>query len=54
MNRPQIKKAMTEIKKFMKENNIRKIAIFNGGLTNLEYAYNRRLFELQCKLEKTP
>ena len=52
MEKKEIRKQIRELKKEMKENNVRKISCFNGGLTQSESYYNSKLFELKTKLEK--
>lgn len=41
------KKQLRELKKEMKENGIRVISCFNGGLTPSESRYNSELFRLK-------
>lgn len=47
---PELKKQIRETKKYMKENNIRIIACFNGGLTSMESYWNSKLFDLKSTL----
>jgi len=48
-----IQKEIRELKKEMKDKGIRKISIFNGGLSSDERYYNGQLFRLTTLLEKT-
>ena len=52
MTRKEIKAAIRDTKREMKESGIRVISCFNGGLNPVTYRYNARLFQLKCDLEK--
>ena len=51
-NKQDIKRQLAEIKREMRENNVRRISPFNGGLSATEYRYNAKLFELETLLRR--
>jgi len=54
MTRQEIKKEISDLKKAMRIDGIKRVACFNGGLDSLTRRCNARLFELETRLQKTP
>lgn len=52
MTSKEIKAQIRDLKRSMKEQGIRVVSCFNGGLTPDESRHNTRLFELKVNLEK--
>lgn len=52
MSVKEVKAAIRETRREMKECGIRRISCFNGGVSPAEYRANSRLFQLSVDLEK--
>ena len=47
----ELKAAIRELRKEMKADGVKRISCFNGGHSPLSYSYNKRMFELETRLE---